>query len=327
MIHLETKYLGLTLANPLIVSSSGLTNTVEKVIKLEKEGVGAVVLKSLFEEQILAEAGQYLSNTEGQYPEALDYVSNYVRSQNIDQYLELIKGCKEGTSLPIIASINCFSAGEWTSFAKNIEEAGADAIELNVFLLNTGKHKTSGEYEETYYQILREVKKAVSIPVSIKLSSYFSNLVHVIDRLKAEGAAGVTLFNRFYQPDIDINELKVTSAEVFSTPSDQFQTLRWTSIVSGVTENIDISASTGVHDYDAVLKMLLSGAQTVQLCSAIYQQGKEIISQILVCIEEWMGQKGFDTIDDFRGLLNYRNIPDPSLYERSQFMKYFSSRE
>ncbi len=327
MINMETKYLGLTLANPLIVSSSGLTNSVEKVIKLEKEGVGAVILKSLFEEQIFAEANQFLKNPEGQYPEALDYVNTYVRSQNIEKYLDLIRGCKDGTSIPIIASINCFSAGEWTSFAKDIEEAGADAIELNIFMLNNGSIESNEAYEETYYKIVREVKKVVTIPVSVKLSPYFNNLVHVVDRIKAEGAAGVTLFNKFYQPDIDINNLKVTAAEVFSVPTDQYQTLRWTSIVSGVDYNIDISASTGVHDYDAVIKMLLAGAQTVQLCSAVYQQGAEVINHILVCMEEWMTQKDFNTVDDFRGMLNYKSIKDPSLYERSQFMKYYSSKE
>lgn len=326
MISLETKYLGLTLANPIIVSSSGLTNSVDKIVKLEKEGVGAVVLKSLFEEQIMAEASQTLSNTEGQYPEAIDYVQTYVRSQSLSQYLELIRDCKAKTSIPIIASINCFSAGEWTSFAKNIEEAGADAIELNVFTLNTGVHKSTAEYEETYYKIVRDVKKVVNIPISVKLSFYFSNLIHVIDRLKAEGAESVVLFNRFYQPDIDIDTLKVTAAEVFSVPSDQFQTLRWTSIASGLTK-MQVSASTGVHDYDAVLKMLLAGAQTVQMCSAVYQQGREIISQIITCIEEWMEQKDFASIEEFRGLMNYRSIKDPSLYERNQFMKYYSSRE
>lgn len=326
MISLETQYLGMTLANPLVVSSSGLTNSVDKVVNLAKEGVGAVVLKSLFEEQIMAEASQTLNNTEGQYPEALDYVQTYVRSQSVAAYLELIRGCKEKTSIPVIASINCFSAGEWTNFAKSIEEAGADAIELNIFSLNTGIHQNSEEYEQTYYKIVREVKKVVNIPIAVKLSFYFSNLVHVIDRLKAEGAESVVLFNRFYQPDINIQSLKVTAADVFSVPSDQFQTLRWSSIVSGVTK-MDVSASTGVHDYDAVIKMLLAGAQTVQLCSAIYQQGKEILSQILVCMEEWMEQKNFDTVDEFRGLMDYRSIQDPSLYERNQFMKYYSARE
>ncbi len=326
MINMETKYLGLTLSNPLVVSSSGLTNSVEKVIKLEKEGIGAVILKSLFEEQIFAEANQFLNNSEGQYPEALDYVNTYVRSQNVEKYLDLIRSCKGATTIPIIASINCFSSGEWTSFAKDIEEAGADALELNIFFLNNGS-VPSAEYEETYFKIVRQIKKVVSIPVSVKLSPYFSNLVSVVDRLKGEGAAGVTLFNKFYQPDIDINHLKVTAAEVFSVPTDQYQTLRWVSIVSGMENNMDISSSTGVHDYDAVLKMLLAGANTVQLCSAIYQQGAEIINQILVCMEEWMAQKEFNTIEDFRGLLNYKSIKDPSLYERSQFMKYYSSRE
>lgn len=326
MISLETSYLGLKLRNPLIASSSGLTNSVDKIVKLEKDGIGAVVLKSLFEEQINLSIKNYLDNDQGDYPEAMDYVQSYVRSQSITDYLDLIRGAKEKTNIPIIASINCHSKGEWTEFARDIESAGADAIELNIFQLGASLKGDSEQYEQIHYDIVKAIKKEVAIPVSVKLGIYFNNIVRVVDRLKAEGAAGVVLFNRFYQPDIDIDKLEITSSEVFSVPSDLHPTLRWVALVSGLTEKIDLSASTGVHDWDSVIKLVLAGASSVQICSALYKNGNGLISQFIVCLEEWMEQKGFKSLNDFKGKLNYKNSEDPTLYERVQFMKYFSSR-
>ncbi len=326
MISLETKYLGLQLRNPLIASSSGLTNSVDKIVKLEKDGIGAVVLKSLFEEQINLSIKNYLDNEKGDYPEAMDYVQSYVRSQSISEYLDLIRGAKDKTSIPVIASINCHSTGEWIEFAKEIEEAGADAIELNVFQLGASLKGDPNEYEQIHYDIVKKIRKAVSVPISVKIGMQFNNIVRVVDRLKAEGAAGVVLFNRFYQPDIDIEKMEITSSEVFSVPSDLYPTLRWTAFVSGLTANIDVSASTGVHDWDSVIKLLLAGADSIQMCSALYKNGNGVISQFIVCLEEWMEQKGYESLNEFRGKLNYKNSEDPTLYERVQFMKYFSSR-
>ena len=325
MSSLKTSYLGLELENPLIASSSGLTNSLEKVLALEKAGIGAVVLKSLFEEQINISAAN-LSGFNNDYPEAFDYVQNYVRSQNLDNYLELVRKTSQESSIPVIASINCFSGGEWVDFAKSVQDAGADAIELNVFVLNANLLSNS-DYEQKHYDIIRAVRKVITIPVAVKISYYFNNIVSVVDRLKAEGANGVVLFNRFYQPDIDINKIELSAADVFSVPSDLHHTLRWVSFVSGLTKNIDISSSTGVHDCDAVIKMLLAGANSVQICSALYKNGNGIISQMLTCIEEWMDQKSFNSIADFRGILNYRNATDPSFYERVQFLKYYASKK
>lgn len=325
MTSLKTSYLGLQLENPLIASSSGLTNSVDKVIALEKAGIGAVVLKSLFEEQINMNAGNAIDQGQD-YPEAFDYVKNYVRSENLENYLELVRSCKEQTSIPIIASINCYSGGEWTDFAKRIEEAGADALELNVFIMNAAL-KDDGSFEDKHYQIVKNIQKVVSIPISVKISFYFDNIVHLVDRIKAEGAKGVVMFNRFYQPDIDIDKIELTSSDIFSNPSDLHNTLRWVAITSGLTKNIDISASTGVHDWDSVIKLLLAGAQSVQVCSALYKNGNGIISQMTTALEEWMDQKGFESIDDFRGKLNYSNSEEPAFYERVQFMKYYSSHK
>lgn len=325
MTTLKTSYLGLKLKNPLIASSSGLTNSVEKVLALEKAGIGAVVLKSLFEEQINMNAGNAIEQGQD-YPEAFDYVKNYVRSENLENYLNLVKSCSAQAGIPIIASINCYSDGEWIDFAKRIEEAGADALELNVFIMNTSL-KGDKDYNEKHYEIIKRVRKVVSIPVSVKISFYFNNIVRVVDSLKAEGAKGVVLFNRFYQPDIDIDKMEMTASDVFSVPSDLNNTLRWVAITAGLTNHIDISASTGVHDWDSVIKLILAGAQSVQICSALYQNGNSIISQMTTALEEWMTQKGFDTLDDFRGRLKYDNSEEPSFYERVQFMKYYSSHK
>lgn len=328
MANLETKYLGLTLKNPIIVSSSGLTNSVEKIGKLVNAGAGAVVLKSLFEEQINHEANNIIHKGNGfDYPEAADYVKGYTRDNSVGDYLKLIKDAKEKYDIPVIASINCYSSDEWIGFARQMEEAGADALELNVYVVNTDRNSDPGEYEQLYVDIINNVSKVVNIPVVVKLGIYFSNLVNVVDRLSVSGAKGVVLFNRFYEPDIDINKMTLTPAEVFSNPSDMRRSLRWVAITSYKVKNIDISASTGVHDGTAVIKQLLAGATTVQTCSAIYKNGPEIITEMIGDLEKWMEEKGYNSVDEFRGKMSYGKIGDPALYERAQFMKYFSSYE
>jgi len=328
MANLETKYLGLTLKNPIIVSSSGLTNSVEKIGKLAEAGAGAVVLKSLFEEQISHEINNVIYKGEGfDYPEALDYVKGYTRDNSVADYLKVIKESKAKYDIPVIASINCFSSNEWVDFAQQIQAAGADALELNVFVVNTDKNSDPGEYEQLYIDVVANVSKVVSIPVSVKLGLYFSNLINVVDRLSVSGAKGVVLFNRFYEPDIDIEKMTLTSAEVLSSPADMRRTLRWVAITSDKIKNIDISASTGVHDGPAVIKQLLAGATTVQTCSAVYKNGPKVITEMKNELEAWMDSKSFNSIDEFRGKMSYGKIENPAMYERAQFMKYFSSYE
>jgi len=328
MANLETKYLGLNLKNPIVVSSSGLTNSVEKIGKLVEAGAGAVVLKSLFEEQINHEVNNVIYKGEGfDYPEALDYVKGYTRDNSVNEYLKLIKETKAKYDIPVIASINCYSADEWVDFAQQIENSGADALELNVFVVNTDKNSEAGDYEKIYYDILNNVSQIISIPVSIKLGLYFSNLVSVVNKISVSGAKGVVLFNRFYEPDIDIDKMSMTAAEVFSSPADMRRTLRWVAIVSEKIQNIDISASTGVHNGEGVIKQLLAGATTVQVCSAIYKGGVNVVSEMVQKLESWMDDKGFKSVEEFRGSMNYGKIGDPHLYERAQFMKYFSSHE
>ena len=327
MASLETTYMGLKLKSPLVVSSSGLTNSVDKVKRLEKAGAGAVVLKSLFEEQILGETGHLIQEQGDAYPEAVDYIQTYVRSQSVTKYIELIKACKEQTNIPIIPSINCSSTGEWVDFASKLEEAGADGIELNIFVMNIGQFKDSAEYEQAYYSIVREVSSRVNIPVAVKIGFYFSSLVNVVEQLYANGAAAVVTFNRFYQPDINMETLELGSGEVYSSPEDLSRTLRWAAILNGKMPNKALAVSTGVHEWDGAVKALLVGAQAVQICSVVYKKGNEIIGHMNTCIEEWMDQQNYKTLDDFRGKLNYGEITDPSVYERAQFMKYFSNKK
>ncbi len=329
MANLETTYLGLTLKNPLVAASSGLTSSIDKIKELANAGIGAIILKSIFEEQINNELGSMLGkdvqNTG--YPEAEDYLKTYLRDNTVTKHLELVRKAKEVVDIPIIASVNCISSVEWTSFAKDFEEAGADAIELNIFYLPTDRHEKPGMIEQLYLDVLEKVKSEVSIPVSVKFGLNHSNIIGMADKLKANGAAGVVMFNRFYEPDINLETLELTSSEVFSSPSDIRRSLRWVGMVSSAITKLDIAASTGIHDGDAVLKQLLAGATVAQLCSTLYVNGAGVVEQILADLKAFMKKWNFKRIDDFRGRLSYHNIPDPLLYERAQFMKYFSSRK
>jgi len=325
-MNIETKYAGLTLRNPLIVGSSGLTNNARRNKEYEKAGAGAIILKSLFEEQIEMQSGKLIQASDS--PEASDYVAEYVKAHQLEQYVSLIKETKALCSIPVIASINCYKTGAWVEYAGQLEKAGADALELNVFYLYTDPDDVkSDSVVDLYTSILKEVKKTVSIPVIMKIGKSFSNIPALVSRLKSAGASGVVLFNRYYQPDIDINRLQIVSGKVFSNHSDLSDTLRWTAFVSGKVPGISIASSTGVHDWEDVIKCLLAGASAVQLCSAIYTHGAEIIPQMLTCIEEWMTQTKYLSPKEFIGKLSFVNAETPSFYERSQFMKYFSDRD
>lgn len=324
MINLETKYLGLTLKNPIIISSSGLTSSITKIKEAEKAGAAAIVLKSVFEEQINQEADS-LHRTGADNPEAFDYLQAYVTANNIENYLNLIKEAKKAVSIPVIASINCFSNNKWTDFAQKFAQAGADALELNIYILPVDRKIDSTGYEKMYFNIIESVVKKSPIPVSVKISHHFTNLVNIVDRAKAVGAKGVVMFNRMYQPDIDIDKLEITAGNIFSSESDLRFSLRWAAIISDAVKGIDIAASTGVHSAKSAIKMLLAGAAAVQICSVIYNNGWGDINKIISGIELWMREHKYSKISDFKGILSYNSIPYPEVYQRSQFMKYFSN--
>lgn len=325
MTDLNVTYMGLSLKNPIIIGSSGLTNSTEKIKKLGKAGAAAVVLKSLFEEQILNESGNLI--TESSYPEAEDYLRNYVKSNSIDEYLRLIEDVKKSVQIPVIASINCVSATEWISFAKKIVEAGADGLELNMYFLPTDIHSESKYYEQLYMELVQNIKEIINIPVAVKLGMNFTSLPNIVNNIYYRGADAVVLFNRYYSPDIDIENGRFISSEILSVPEDLRYSLRWTGIISAMVEKIDICASMGIHDAGAVIKQLLAGAQAVQICSTVYRNGVERIGQILSDLKQWMHNKNYSQIDDFRGEMNYKSVGDPSFFERSQFMRYFTGRK
>lgn len=322
MIDLSTTYAGLTLKSPLIVSSSGLTNSIERIKKMALAGAGAVVLKSLFEEQINYEVGKLSSGSD--YPEAEDYLRTYARENSLDSYLSIIRGAKDLVNIPIIASINCMKATEWIDFAKQIENAGADALELNIYFLPLDKDKDPREYEKVYLDLVSQVKKKTTIPVIIKLGNGFSNVTWMVNQLYLRGAAAVVLFNRFYTPDINTGELTFGSSEVLSSPADLRNSLRWVGIVSSQVENIDLAASTGVHSGLAVIKQILAGATAVQVCSVLYRNGIDYLRDMVTEMKKWMEKHQYETPGEFRGKMNYSSLDDPSVYERAQFIKYFS---
>ncbi len=325
MTNLETQYMGLKLKNPIIVASSGLTNSVEKIKDLENAGAGAIVLKSIFEEQINNEVSHLINrDPQNLYPEAEDYIWNYTRNNSITRHLNLLSEAKKEVEIPIIASINCMSASEWTVFAKDFENAGADALELNLFFVPTNRLKSSEEIEQLYLKVVSDVKKQVKIPVSVKIGYYYTNLISMADRLVANGASALVLFNRFYEPDINIEKMEITTSEIFSSPADIRRSLRWIGLISSQLPKVEIAAGTGIHDGEAVIKQLLAGAQVVQVCSSVYINGSQIIAGMISDLNDFMRKKNFKKIEDFRGRLSYKNIPDPLLYERAQFMKYFS---
>ena len=329
MADLTTKYMGLTLRNPIVIASSGLTDSFGKIAELERNGAGAIVLKSLFEEQIILEAEQNLIEAGknnfiyDEFSETLDYIDVHIREKELGKYFDIIKQVKKDLTIPIIASINCVSDIGWTGFVKKIEKAGADALELNIFIMPFGFDYNCDEIEQKYYKIFRKVKQEINIPVAVKISPYFTNLGKVIMNLETEGANGVVLFNRFASPDIDIENIKVTTAEVFSNPAEINNSLRWVAILANRLK-IDIAASSGVHDGKAVIKQILAGASVVQIASVLYKKGTGHITEMLKYLESWMDKKGFNYVDQFRGKLSQEKYSHLDVYERLQFMKYFS---
>ncbi len=323
MSTIGTTYLGLELRSPVIAGSSNFTSTVESVREAEAAGAGAVVLKSLFEEQIVSQSAS-LSSRET-YPEADDYLTYYTRTNSVESYLTLIAKARKTVGIPVIASINCFSEKGWTDFAVQVEKAGAHALEVNLFFMPVDMHQTAAQAEASYFKIIDELKKKLTIPVSVKIGFRFSNMLNVAWQMYNHGAKGLVLFNRFYEPDIDINNLNIIPAPVLSNPVEKRYVLRWIGMVSALNIEMDISASTGVHTGEDAIKYILAGATTVQVCSALYKRGFTVITEINEALRKWMSDKEFKRISDFRGKLNYKNIENPSLFERSQFMKHYSS--
>lgn len=320
MPDLSTSYMGLPLRNPIIVGSSGLTNSVEKIAECERAGAGAVVVKSLFEE-VLAREDWGLEKSAPFHPEAQDYLTSEINLQyGPNQYCDLLAEAKIRVKIPVIGSINCVSTKWWPEFAKKIEAAGADAIELNIFSVPTDTQIPGGAYENLYTDILKKVKSKIKIPVAIKISRYFTSLPHLVSQLDKTGTDAVVVFNRFTEPDIDIDHIKLRTTFTFSSEDDMYPVLRWVILLSNKVK-CDISATTGIHTAQGAIKFLLAGAKTVQLASVLYQEGLSKLTSMIKEIETWMEDHQFKTVDEFRGKVNFLSRSEPALYLRAQFME------
>lgn len=325
MIDLSTSYLGLQLKNPIIVGSSGLTDSVEKIIHLEAMGAAAVVLKSLFEEEIIMEMEETIysmTNRHFVFPETMDYMETIVKEDMLTNYLELISEAKSAVEIPIIASINCVSSQKWTYFAGEIEKAGADALELNLFFLPSDTQRGEREIMEMTFEIISKVREIVRIPVALKISMFQSNLVRYTELIDQAGVDGIVLFNRSWLPDIDISHLLVSSGFVLSSPSDLGNTLRWVSMLSDRV-GCDICASSGIHDGAGLIKQLLAGANACQVVSTLYIHDASQIRKMTEELSKWMELHEFKSIPEFRGRLSQANSGNPAAWERVQFMKHF----
>ena len=318
MVDIRTSFAGLPLESPIVVSSSGLTRSVSRARTLVEAGAGAVVLKSLFEEQILMHTGHLIAHND--YPEAEDYISAYVRTEALDTYLSYVREAKEHLGVPIIASINCRGRESWTEFAQQIREAGADALEVNIMRLESDLYFDPIATEQIYIDIVQDLRSVV------KLSRQHTALPALVDKLRASGAAAVTLFNRTYQIDIDLEREQFVGGEVFSHQGDFTETLRYTGLIAGLVPGVEVAASTGIYTWQELAKSLLAGAQVAQMCTAIYKQGAPAIREALRGLHLWMQEHGYESIEELRGRLSYSAVPDPTLFERMQFMKYFSMR-
>jgi len=324
-MDLSTTYLGLKLKNPLVVSACGpLSDAVDNIKRAEDAGASALVLYSLFEEQLRldsAELHHHLTHGTESFPEALSYFPEPAEFRlGPEGYLQHIQKAKAAVKMPIIASLNGTSIGGWTDFAKKIEQAGADALELNIYYIPTDMQVTSAAVEQTYLDILRAVKGAVKIPVAVKLSARFSNIANVVSRLDKAGADGLVLFNRFYQPDIDLDTLEVRPKVLLSTPQAMRLPLRWIAILHGRV-NASLAATSGVHTGQDVIKMLMVGASVTMLCSVLLKYGVARLWEIEQDMRKWMEDHEYESVRQMQGSMSQAHCPDPSAFERAQYMR------
>lgn len=327
-MDLSTVYLGLELKNPIVPSSSPLSHSLDSIRRLEDAGAAAVVMYSLFEEQIAIESfylDYYLTHGTYSYSESLSYFPEK-DEYNVgpDEYLDLVRRAKEAVEIPIVGSLNGISTGGWTEYAGLIEEAGADALELNVYYIPTSQYMTSAEVESVYMDILRDVKRSISIPVAMKLSPYFSSTANVAHRLTKEGADGLVLFNRFYQPDFDLETLEVVPRLVLSEPHELRLPLTWVAILYGRVP-VDFAITSGVHSSLDALKALMAGAKVAMMASELLQNGIGRITEILSEIARWLEEHEYESVSQMIGSMSQKNVAEPLAFERANYMKMLAS--
>lgn len=319
---MKAKYLGLDLSSPVVVSSSPYTATVSNIEQCVRNGAGAVVLKSIFEEQIIRHAAALDYASQQGMDDSGEYLERYIGDAYKGEFLKLVADART-TGVPVIASINCIASAEaWTDYAVSMEQAGAAALELNIFLQPTDRHRSAQELEQEYADVVRRVAEVVKIPVSVKLPMRLTNVLAVADSLLARGARGVVMFNRFFEPDIDVERMTFVNGDPFSEPAELRNVLRSTALCAHALPQLDIAVSTGVHDGAAAVKSLLCGAAAVQVCTAIHKYGYEVIGEMNRFIDAWAARQGFESLDEFRGRMDYGSS-EGDFYQRVQYMKYF----
>jgi dihydroorotate dehydrogenase (fumarate) len=324
MADISCKYLGMTLKSPIVAGSCGLTQSVGRITDLEQNGAGAVVLKSIFEEEIAFEFQDVLRQAApGAYNyEHFDYYDYQVKEERLGRYIQLIQESKHAVSIPVIASVNCTYSHEWTFFAERLQAAGADALELNMFFPPSDLKRTSQERAQLYFDTVAKVKSRVSIPIVLKISHYMDDLGAMIQRLSQTGISALVLFNRFYSPDFDIDQQRVVQTNVFSTSTEYTLPLRWVALMADRVD-CDLVASTGIHDGRTVIKQILAGATAVQVVSTLYKNGAGHLKAMLQELQDWMIRNEYYALEQFRGAMSQAKSEDPAVYERFQFMKHF----
>ncbi len=327
-MDISTNYLGFKLSSPIVPSAGPLSQEISNIKAMEDSGAGAVVLYSIFEEQIENEQLEFYHHTEmhtESNPEALTYLpTNMDYRMGPEEYLEHIRKAKEAVDIPVIASLNGKSLGGWVEYAKKIEQAGADAMELNIYRLAADLNKSGSEIEQSYVDILKAVRKEVGIPIAVKLGPFFSSISWMADQLDKAGANGLVLFNRFYQPDIDLEKLEVTPNVILSTPMDMRLPLRWIAILYGRI-NADLAATSGVYTEKDVIKMIMAGAKVTQMLSSLLKFGIGHIADVKTQLIYWMEVNEYESLEQMRGSMSYVNVPDPGQFERANYMKVLNS--
>jgi dihydroorotate dehydrogenase (fumarate) len=328
MIDLSTRYLGLSLASPLVASASPLSESLDSIRAMEDAGAAAVVLHSLFEEQIDVESehlDRYLSHGAESHPEALDYFPD-LAGYNLgpDGYLEHLRRAKEAVGIPIIGSLNGVSTGGWIEFARKMQQAGADALELNIFYVPTDPALSGVQVERMYVDLVRDVKASVSIPVAVKLGHAFSAPANLARHLDVVGADGLVLFNRFYLPDFDLESLEVAPRLTLSSPYELLLRLHWVAILYGHVK-ADLAVTGGVHGSAQVLKSMMAGARVAMMTSAILQNGIEHFARVRADLLDWMEAHEYASIAQMQGSMSYRSVAEPAAFERANYMKVLSS--
>jgi len=328
MIDLTTHYLGLTLRTPLVPSASPLSQEISSIRRLEDAGASAVVLYSLFEEQLRQESlelDHHLAAGTESFAESLTYFPQPSEFRlGPEGYLEHIRKAKEAVEIPVIASLNGATVGGWAKFARQIEEAGADALECNIYYIPTNPDVKAAEVEQTYVDIVWAVKSAISIPVAVKISPFFTNVANIAKRIDDAGADGLVLFNRFYQPDIDLDELEIRPNVLLSTPQALRLPLTWIGILFGRLK-AGLAATSGVHDAEDVIKLLMVGADVTMLCSSLLRNGINHLRHVEHNLVEWMEQHEYESVKQMRGSMSQLRCPDPSAFERAQYMRAVKS--